>query len=151
MNLITAAKLEEEQEKSNKEQKIIDQQINALKEMSEELKEQKEKLNDQTEETAKMIDEDEKKFKAVDEEVTNQTGNMTEKKAQGYLKLKEIITESKEKLTKRKQGHQEVGFMTDKLIKRTNDEINKLEERKQEIENHLKKINKQLDQKKTQE
>ncbi|XP_032439952.1 butyrophilin subfamily 2 member A2-like [Xiphophorus hellerii] len=144
-NLITAAKLEEEQKKSKKEQKIIDQQINVLKEMSEELEEQKKLFDDQTEETAKMIDEDEKKFKAVDEEV-NQTGNMTEKKAQGYLKLKEIITESKEKLTKRKQGHQEVGLMTDKLIKKTNDEINKLEERKQEIENHLKEINKQLDQ-----
>ncbi|XP_014878048.1 butyrophilin subfamily 2 member A1-like [Poecilia latipinna] len=147
MKLIPAARLEEELEKRNKDQKIIDQQIKSLTEMLEELKEQKKQLTDQTMEADKMIEEDEKKFKAVDDEVTNQTGNKIEKKAQGYLKLKEIIAESKEKLTKRKQDHQKVGYTTDKLIKRTNDEINKLEERKQEIEKHVKKIQKQLDEK----
>ncbi|XP_014832097.1 PREDICTED: butyrophilin subfamily 2 member A1-like isoform X1 [Poecilia mexicana] len=146
MKLITAARLEEELEKSNKDQKIIDQQIKSLTEMIEELKEQKKQLNDQNIEADKIIHEDDYKFKAVDDEVTNQTGNMIEKKAQGYLKLKGIITESKEKLVQRKQDHQKVGYTTDKLIKRTNDEINKLEERKQEIENHVKKIQKQLDQ-----
>uniref|UniRef100_A0A3B3XA94 Ig-like domain-containing protein n=2 Tax=Poecilia mexicana TaxID=48701 RepID=A0A3B3XA94_9TELE len=149
MNLITAPRLDEELEKNNKDQKIIDQQIKSLTEMLEELKEQKKQLIDQTEEAEKMIVEDEKKFKAVDDEVTNQTGNMVEKKAQGYLKLKDMISESKENLIQRKKGHQEVGFITDKLIKRTNDEINKLEERKQEIENHVKKIEKQLDEKET--
>ncbi|XP_014887675.1 butyrophilin subfamily 2 member A1-like [Poecilia latipinna] len=149
MKLIPAARLEEELEKRNKDQKIIDQQIKSLTEMLEELKEQKKQLTDQMEEADKMIEEDEKKFKAVDDEVTNQTGNMIEKKAQGYLKLKGMITESREKLVQRKKDHQKVGFITDKLIKRTNDEINKLEERKQEIENHVKKIQKQLDEKET--
>ncbi|XP_016521493.1 butyrophilin subfamily 2 member A1-like isoform X2 [Poecilia formosa] len=146
-NLITAPRLEDELEKRNKDQKIIDQQIKSLTEMLEELKEQKKQFDDQTVEADKMIEEDEKKFRAVDDEVTNQTGNVIEKKAQGYLKLKGIIVETKEKLTEKKKGHQQVGYMTDKLIKRTNDEINKLKERKEEIENHVKKIQKQLDEK----
>ncbi|XP_054876236.1 butyrophilin subfamily 2 member A2-like [Poeciliopsis prolifica] len=147
-NLITAAKLEEEIKKSNKEQKVIDQQIEALMKMSEELKEQKKQLDDQTLEATKTMEEDEKKFKVIDDEI-NQTGNMMEKKAKGYLELKTIIMESKEKMMKIKQNHQEVGFMTDKLIKKTNDEIKKLTERKQEIENHKNEIKKQLGQKVT--
>uniref|UniRef100_A0A3Q2EDW0 Ig-like domain-containing protein n=1 Tax=Cyprinodon variegatus TaxID=28743 RepID=A0A3Q2EDW0_CYPVA len=135
---------EEELKKRNQDQKIIDDQIEALMKMSEELKEQKEQLTDQKQEVVKIIEENDKKLKAVDDEVTNQSENKMEKRAQGYLKLKEIITESNERLTKRRQGHQHVELMTEKLIEKTSQDVKKLQEIKQEIQNHIVEIEKQL-------
>uniref|UniRef100_A0A3Q2D333 Ig-like domain-containing protein n=1 Tax=Cyprinodon variegatus TaxID=28743 RepID=A0A3Q2D333_CYPVA len=136
--------LEEELRKRNQDQRIINQQIEALMKMSEELKEQKERLTDQRQEAVKIVEENDRKLKAIDDEVTNQSENMMEKKAQGYLKLKEIITESNERLTKRKADHQLVELITQKLMDKASQEVKKLKEIKQEIQNHVVEIEKQL-------
>ncbi|KAK5619207.1 hypothetical protein CRENBAI_022204 [Crenichthys baileyi] len=144
MTEVKSSNLEEELKKSNQDQRSIDQQIEALMKMSEELNKQKKQLTDQTEEAEKMLEENEMKLKAVDDEVKNQTENKTERKAQGYLKLKRIIAENNEKLDKRKMGHQKVELITDDLMNRTFEEVKKLKERKQEIEIHIVDIQKQL-------
>ncbi|XP_047242651.1 butyrophilin subfamily 3 member A2-like [Girardinichthys multiradiatus] len=138
------SKLEEEIQNRNKDQRSIDQQIEAFTKMSAELKEQKIKLAGQIEEAEKMVEEDERKLKAVDDEVRNQTGNKAENRAQRYLKLKVLITDSNDRLDKIKKGNQHVELMTEKLMGRTCDEVTKLNERKQEIENHLEEKQKQL-------
>ncbi|MEQ2221822.1 hypothetical protein ILYODFUR_019542 [Ilyodon furcidens] len=138
------SKLEEELKNRNKDQISIDQQIEAFMKMSKELKEQKIQLADQKEEAEKMVEEDERKLKAVDDEVRNQMGDTVEKRAQRYLKLKELITESNDRLEKIKKAHQNVELMTEKLMGRTCDEVTNLKERKQEIENHLVEKQKQL-------
>ncbi|XP_032438262.1 uncharacterized protein LOC116732300 [Xiphophorus hellerii] len=144
------SKLEEELKYRNEDQRIIDQLIGALMETSEELKNQRKQLSDQREKTEKMIEEDEKKFNTVIDEERNQTGNLVEKKAQGYLKLKLIITESLEKMDKTKKDHQHVELMAQKLVEKTCKEVNRLKERKQEIEKNVEEIKKQLDEMKTQ-
>ncbi|MEQ2240443.1 hypothetical protein ILYODFUR_014946 [Ilyodon furcidens] len=149
MTEVKSSNLEEELKNRNKDQRSIDQQIEALMKMSEELKEQKKRLTDQTEEAGTMLEENEMKLKAVDDEVTNYMGSMVEKKAYGYLKLKKIIAEINEKLTEKKKAHQQVELITDNLMNRTCDEISKLEKRKQEIENHVVEIKKQLNKNET--
>uniref|UniRef100_A0A3Q2CH74 Ig-like domain-containing protein n=1 Tax=Cyprinodon variegatus TaxID=28743 RepID=A0A3Q2CH74_CYPVA len=136
--------LEEELRKRNQDQRIIDQQIEALMKMSEELKEQKERLTYQRQEAVKIVEENDRKLKAIDDEVTNQSKNQMEKKAQGYVKLKKIITESNKRLTERKKDHQHVELMTQKLMEQTSQEVKKLKEIKQEIQNHVVEIEKQL-------
>ncbi|XP_038160374.1 butyrophilin subfamily 3 member A2-like [Cyprinodon tularosa] len=136
--------LEVQLRKRNQDQRIIDQQIEALMKMSEELKEQKKQLTDQRQEAVKIVEENDRKLKAIDDEVTNQSENKMEKKAQGYLKLKEIITESNERLNERKKDHQHVELITQKLMEKTSQEVKKLKEIKQEIENHVVEIEKQL-------
>uniref|UniRef100_A0A3B5R0Z4 Ig-like domain-containing protein n=1 Tax=Xiphophorus maculatus TaxID=8083 RepID=A0A3B5R0Z4_XIPMA len=143
------SKLEEELKYRNEDQKIIDQLIGTLMETSEELKNQRKQLSEQREKTEKMIDEDEKKFNTIINEEKNQTENMIETRAQRYLKLKEIIAESLEKMEKRKKDHQHVELMTEKLVEKTCKEVNRLKERKQEIEKNVEEIKKQLDEMKT--
>ncbi|KAM4564244.1 uncharacterized protein V3H82_013297 [Fundulus diaphanus] len=109
--------LEEEIKKRNEDQRSIDQEIEALMKMSEELKEQKKRLTDQRVEAEKMVEENDKKLKAVVEEVEKQKEYKTEKRAQGYLKLKQIMTESNETLEKRKKTHQKMELMTEKLMR----------------------------------
>ncbi|MEQ2227361.1 hypothetical protein ILYODFUR_036934 [Ilyodon furcidens] len=138
------SKLEEEIKNINEDQRSIDQQIEAFMKMSEELKKQRKRLVDQKEEAKEISEANEKNLKAVDAEVRNQTGNMVEKKAKGYLKLKDFITESNDRLVERKKGHQHVELMTHKLMSRTREEVDKLKKRKQEIENHVVEIQKQL-------
>lgn len=129
----------------NVERINIDQQIKALMEISEELEKQKKTFTDQVGETEKRIGETEKKLKAVDDEVNMSAGDKTNIKAQGYLKLKEILTDNTGRLFERKQGEQRLELMTDQLIKRTSDEVNKLKERKKEMDKHLAEIKEQLD------
>ncbi|XP_016535125.1 selection and upkeep of intraepithelial T-cells protein 5-like [Poecilia formosa] len=143
------SELEEEIKHRNEDQRIIDQLIEALMEMSEELKDQRKQLSDEREKTERMIEEDEEKLNSVIDEERNQTGSVMEKRATGYLKLKAIMTESLEKLDKRKKDHQHVELMTVKLIEKTCKEVKMLKERKQEIEKNVEEINKQLEEMKT--
>ncbi|XP_038131925.1 butyrophilin subfamily 3 member A2-like [Cyprinodon tularosa] len=136
--------LEEYSRKRNQDQRIIDQQIEALMMMSEELKEQKERLTNQKEEAKEIVEENEKKLKAVDDGVFNRRENNTEKMAQRYFKLKEIISESNERLHGRRNAHQHVELMTEKLREKTSQEVKKLKERKHEIENHVVELEKHL-------
>ncbi|MEQ2304048.1 hypothetical protein AMECASPLE_023040 [Ameca splendens] len=149
MTEVKSSNLEEVLKNRNEDHRSTDQQIKALIKMSEELKEQKKQLTDQTEEAETMLEENESKLKAVDDEVTNYVGSTVEKKAHVYLKLKKIIAESNEKLTEKKKAHQQVELITDNLMNRTCDEISKLEKRKQEIENHVVEIKKQLNKNET--
>ncbi|XP_047242652.1 butyrophilin subfamily 3 member A3-like [Girardinichthys multiradiatus] len=144
------SKLEEEIQNINEDQRSIDQQIEAFTKMSEELKEQKKQLTHQKDEAKEISEANERKLKAVDAEVRNQTGDMEEKKAQGYLNLKQVITESNGRLVERKKGNQHVELMTEKLMSRTREEVDKLKKRKQEIENHVMEIQKQLKEVETQ-
>ncbi|XP_054876281.1 butyrophilin subfamily 2 member A1-like [Poeciliopsis prolifica] len=142
-------KLEEEIKYRNEDQKIIDQLIELLMMMSEDLKNQRKTINDQREKTVRMTDEDEKKFNTVIDEERNQTGNKMKYKAEGYLKLKEMMTEILDKLEKSKKDHQQVELMTEKLIDKTFKDVDKLKERKQEIEKNVQEIKKQLEEMKT--
>ncbi|XP_054876195.1 uncharacterized protein LOC129351344 [Poeciliopsis prolifica] len=143
------SKLEEEIKYRNEDQRIIDQLIELLMMMSEDLKNQRKTINDQREKTEKMIDEDEKKFNKVIDEERNQTGNKMEYKAEGYLKLKEMMTEILDKLDKSKKDHQQVELMTEKLIDKTSKDVDKLKEMKQKIEKNVQEIKKQLEEMKT--
>ncbi|XP_035984910.1 butyrophilin subfamily 2 member A2 [Fundulus heteroclitus] len=142
--------LEEELKKRNEDQRSIDQQIEALMKMSEELKEQKKRLTDQRGEAEKMADENDRKLRAVDDEVEKQKENKTEKKAQGYLKLKEIMADSNDRLVETKKSHQQMELMSQKLMSRTSDEVTKLKERKQELEKQVEEIKTQLKEMETQ-
>ncbi|XP_035985587.1 butyrophilin subfamily 3 member A2-like [Fundulus heteroclitus] len=142
--------LEEEIKKRDEDQRSIDQQIEALMMMSVELKKQEKRLTDQREEAEKMAEENDRKLNKVVDEVENQKVNRTEKKAQGYLKLKEIITEGNDRLDKTKNSHQEMELMTQKLMSRISDEVTKLQERKQELEKHVEILLKQLKEMETQ-
>lgn len=137
-------KLDEDLKKKEEEQKDMTQVIGALKEVTKELETQKEQLTFQTQEAERAAEENEKKMNSVDKEVTEKEGDKTVNKAQGYLKLKEIITEANWKLKESKKEHQQLQMNIDKIMKKTYDEINRIIEKKNEVENHMEQIKQQL-------
>ncbi|XP_038131928.1 butyrophilin subfamily 3 member A3-like [Cyprinodon tularosa] len=136
--------LVEKLRKGNQDQRSIDQQIEALMKMSADLKELKERLSDQRLEAWKIFEENDRRSRAVEDEVTNTRENRMEKRAKGYFILKEIITESNKRLTESKADNLHMKLITEKLTERTSQEVKKLKERKQEIENHVVEIEKHL-------
>ncbi|XP_038131923.1 butyrophilin subfamily 3 member A2-like [Cyprinodon tularosa] len=130
--------LEKDLKKRNQDVRSIAEHIEVLMKMSKEQKEQKEQLTAQRLETEEIIKKNENTLNAVYSDIENHRESRMDKRAQGFLKLREIITESNEILTKH------VEFTPEKLIEGKTQEVKKLKERKQEIENHVVEIEKEL-------
>ncbi|XP_071315667.1 butyrophilin subfamily 3 member A2-like [Trachinotus anak] len=120
--------------------KDMKQMIDFLVTLNKDLKKQKEQQTSLMCEAERRAEETEKKVKSVEAEVTAKEGDKTVNKAQGYLKLKEILDEGN--LEEIKKGYQELQVNTDRLIKKTCDEIKSAAE-KNELEDYLKKIEQQ--------
>ncbi|XP_037615039.1 butyrophilin subfamily 2 member A1-like [Sebastes umbrosus] len=133
-------KMEEELEKKEEEQKDMTQVIGPLSELMKELEKQKEKLTDQMQKSERLVEENEKKVQSVEEE-----GDRTANRAQGYFKLKEILTENNWNLNERKKEQQLLQMNTEKLKKKTMDEVNRITEKKKKVENDMEQMKKQLE------
>ncbi|XP_071315006.1 uncharacterized protein [Trachinotus anak] len=120
--------------------KDMKQMIDFLVTLNKDLKKQKEQQTSLMCEAERRAEETEKKVKSVEAEVTAKEGDKTVNKAQGYLKLKEILDEGN--LEEIKKGYQDLQVNTDRLIKKTCDEIKSAAE-KNELEDYLKKIEQQ--------
>ncbi|XP_030287646.1 V-set domain-containing T-cell activation inhibitor 1-like [Sparus aurata] len=138
-------KLSEELLNKDEEQKDMTKIIERLKEVSEKLVKQKEQLIVQMQKAEKQNEENEKKVKSVDKEVTEKEGDKTLNRAQGYLKLKEIIQEANWNLEERKKEHQQLLMTTVNLTKRTVDEVKRISEKKEQVERHMQQIKKQIE------
>ncbi|XP_051285344.1 butyrophilin subfamily 3 member A2-like [Dicentrarchus labrax] len=137
------SRLTAELESREEEQKCMAQVIETLKELNNGLKKQKEELMVQSQETGRLVGENESKVKSVEKEVTDKEGDKTANKAQGYLKIKEIITQTNWNLEERKREHQQLHINTERLMKSTMDEVKIITERKKEVEKQMKDIEKQ--------
>ncbi|KAM8747524.1 uncharacterized protein AB9X84_015512 [Acanthopagrus schlegelii] len=143
-------KLNEELQNKDEEQKDMTKIIEVLKEVSYKLVRQKERLTVQQQKAEKMMDENEKKVKSVEQEVTEKEGDKTVNRAQGYLKLKEIIQEANWNLEGIKKEHQQLNMNAENLFKSVLDAVNKTSERKEQVESHMQQIKKQKEEKERQ-
>ncbi|KAF1380945.1 hypothetical protein PFLUV_G00169330 [Perca fluviatilis] len=104
-----------------KKEKDMTQVIDTLTELLQELQKQKKQLYDQQKKAEKQVKENEEKVNSVEKEISEKEGDKTANKAQGYLKLKEIITENSWNLEERKTALQHLEMNTERLMKRTFD------------------------------
>lgn len=134
-------KLDEELKVCEEKQKNAVQKMNdILKEILTQTAEQKEQFNSQTKEAERLATENEEKIKSVENDAVAKEG-----KAKGYFKLKEIMIDVKGEINKVKQNNQQFGFNTDKLIKTINDEVSRMTQQKDELENHLVLMKRQME------
>ncbi|CAK6979241.1 butyrophilin subfamily 2 member A2-like [Scomber scombrus] len=138
-------KLNKELQQKEEEKKNVEQLIDALVEQKKELVSQKEQITVQMEKTEELYKENNTKVNAVDEEISGKEGDKTENKATGYLKLKEIISETNWNLDERREEQQVLIFNTDKIMGRTDVELKRMTDKKKQVENNMKEINKQLE------
>lgn len=133
-------KLNEELKVCEEKQKNAVQKMNdILKEILTQIEEQKEQFNSQTKEAERLATENEEKIRLVENDAAAKGD-----KAKGYFKLKEIMIDVKGEIDKVKQNNQQFGFNTDKLIKTINDEISRMTQQKDELENHLVLMKRQM-------
>lgn len=133
-------KLDEELKVCEEKQKNAVQKMNdILKEILTQIAEQKEQFNSQTKEAERLATENEEKIRLVENDAAAKEG-----KAKGYFKLKEIMIDVKGEINKVKQNNQQFGFNTDKLIKTINDEVSRMTQQKDELENHLVLMKRQM-------
>uniref|UniRef100_A0A8D0CRH3 Ig-like domain-containing protein n=2 Tax=Sander lucioperca TaxID=283035 RepID=A0A8D0CRH3_SANLU len=118
-------KIKEELQKKDKD---MTQVIDTLTELGQELKKQKKQLHDQKEKAEKQAKENEEKVNSVEKEVSEKEGDKIAIKAQGYLKLKEIITKNKWNLEDRKKELKQLEMITERLMKRTYDDFKRITE-----------------------
>lgn len=134
-------KLDEELKVCEEKQKNAVQKMNdILKEILTQIAEQKEQFNSQTKEAERLATENEEKIRLVENDAAAKEG-----KAKGYFKLKEIMIDVKGEINKVKQNNQQFGFNTDKLIKTINDEVSRMTQQKDELENHLVLMKRQME------
>lgn len=134
-------KLDEELKVCEEKQKNAVQKMNdILKEILTQTAEQKEQFNSQTKEAERLATENEEKIRLVENDAAAKEG-----KAKGYFKLKEIMIDVKGEINKVKQNNQQFGFNTDKLIKTINDEVSRMTQQKDELENHLVLMKRQME------
>lgn len=134
-------KLDEELKVCEEKQKNAVQKMNGiLKEILTQIAEQKEQFNSQTKEAERLAMENEEKIKSVENDAVAKGD-----KAKGYFKLKEIMIDVKGEINKVKQNNQQFGFNTDKLIKTINDEVSRMTQQKDELENHLVLMKRQME------
>ncbi|KAL7374711.1 hypothetical protein ABVT39_005923 [Epinephelus coioides] len=124
--------MKDQLQKKEEELKTMTQVTDTLSELRNELEKQKVKLTDQMEKAARRAKENEEKVDSVEKEVTEKEGDRTANKAQGYSKLKEIITENSWSLEERKKELQQLHMDTDKLLKRTIDHYKRITGKKME-------------------
>ncbi|KAM8747516.1 butyrophilin subfamily 3 member A2-like [Acanthopagrus schlegelii] len=143
-------KLNEELQHKDEEQTDMTKIIEVLKEVSDKLVTQKQQLKVQEQKAEKLMEENEKKVKSVEKEVTEKEGDKTVNRAQGYLKLKEIIQEANWNLEEIKKEHQKLNMDTETLSKSVLDAVNKTSERKEQVESHMQQIKKEKEEKERQ-
>ncbi|KAL7374710.1 hypothetical protein ABVT39_005923 [Epinephelus coioides] len=140
--------MKDQLQKKEEELKTMTQVTDSLSELKSELEKQKVKLTDQMEKAARRAKENEDRVDSVEKEVTEKEGDRTANKAQGYSKLKEIITENNWSLEERKKELQQLHMDTDKLSKRTIDHYiritgKKMEDREDTVDNNTEQNKKQ--------
>lgn len=134
-------KLDEELKVCEEKQKnAVQKMTDVLKEILTQIAEQKEQFNSQTKEAERLAMENEEKIKSVENDAVAKGD-----KAKGYFKLKEIMIDVKGEINKVKQNNQQFGFNTDKLIKTINDEVSRMTQQKDELENHLVLMKRQME------
>ncbi|XP_078020134.1 uncharacterized protein LOC117246012 [Epinephelus lanceolatus] len=124
--------MKDQLQKKEEELKTMTQVTDTLSELKNELEKQKVKLTDQMEKAARRAKENEDRVDSVEKEVTEKEGDRTAKKAQGYSKLKEIITENSWSLEERKKELQQLNMDTENLMKRTIDHYIRITGKKME-------------------
>uniref|UniRef100_A0A3B4UBU4 Ig-like domain-containing protein n=1 Tax=Seriola dumerili TaxID=41447 RepID=A0A3B4UBU4_SERDU len=98
--------------------------------------------------TEKEVEETEQEVKSVEKGVTEKEGDKTANKANGYLKLMEIITEGNSKGEERKKAFQELQMTTSNLMMITSEQIKRIAE-KNKLEDYMEEIEQQLQEKGT--
>ncbi|XP_042258196.1 butyrophilin subfamily 2 member A2-like [Thunnus maccoyii] len=139
------AKLNEELQKEAEEQKHLEQLINKLKEQKTEFLNQKGQITVKEERTMKLMEENETKFNLVEKEISEKEGDKTVNRAQGYLKLKEIIKAINWSLEERKQEEQTLEATIDKGVKMTDIEVLRMTNKNEQLQSHMEEINEQLE------
>ncbi|XP_022620117.1 butyrophilin subfamily 2 member A2-like [Seriola dumerili] len=138
----------EDLEKKKAEQKDVVQLIDSLVGLRKELQKQKMQLTSQMQKAEKEVEETEQEVKSVEKGVTEKEGDKTANKANGYLKLMEIITEGNSKGEERKKAFQELQMTTSNLMMITSEQIKRIAE-KNKLEDYMEEIEQQLQEKGT--
>ncbi|XP_041634992.1 butyrophilin subfamily 2 member A2-like [Cheilinus undulatus] len=132
-SLMMESKKVEELEKLKLSEDSQRKEIEELKEtlmgLTRELEKQRDYLTYKWKEAESLVKEHERKVKSVEEEVSEKKGDSKEKKAQGYLKIREICKEAgwnHENFRKKEIQHMQM--ITDKLMKMTMDAVKKIKE-----------------------
>ncbi|XP_053199180.1 uncharacterized protein LOC128383609 [Scomber japonicus] len=137
-------KLNKQLQKKEEEKNDLEKLIDELMKQKDELRSQKEQIIVNMEKTDEMDKENKKKIDVVDKEIIDKEGDKTANKAQGYLKLKELISQVNYIQDKRK--HEQ-----DNLIMNTNEQrnidiiFNRMTDKKKQVENNIEEINEQLE------
>ncbi|XP_041841954.1 butyrophilin subfamily 3 member A2-like [Melanotaenia boesemani] len=142
-------KLAESRSKLEQGLRSLEQAIDALVDIKDELEKQSKKLIEQRNQAEKEAEENEMKIKAVDDEVKQKDGDKIVNKAQGYIKLKEIMLEGKHKLEEKMKDQQEFQVNTEILVKKACDVCKSMTEMKKELESVVDKIKKQMEEMET--
>ncbi|XP_074555318.1 butyrophilin subfamily 3 member A2-like [Halichoeres trimaculatus] len=138
-------KLKEELQKKEEEHRDVTQVVETLRGQKEDLGKLKEQILSQTQGSEKLLEETEQKMKTVEKEITEKGGDKTANKAQGYTRLREILQEVNWSQEERKREHQQLNLITEKLMKKTTDDVNRLTERKSRAERHMEQIKRQIE------
>ncbi|XP_040887717.1 butyrophilin subfamily 3 member A3-like [Toxotes jaculatrix] len=128
--------------KREKEQTNVTKTTGFLKKLEKELEEHKKTLTTAEKEAERVAKKTEEKFHSVEKE---KDGDQTSKKAQGYLKLKGILTNITWDLNERKEEHQQLKLNTEILIQMTRDEMKRITEEKNRVETHMNSLRTQRD------
>ncbi|XP_053199179.1 butyrophilin subfamily 1 member A1-like [Scomber japonicus] len=133
-------KTEKKEEEKNDLEKLIDELIK----QSEELVSQKEQIIVNMEKADEMDRENRKRIDVVDKEINEMKGDKTANKAQGYLKLKEIISQVNYIQDKRKNEQDNLISNADKQ-RQVDIKFNRMADKKKQVENNMEEINEQLE------
>ncbi|XP_053199178.1 butyrophilin subfamily 1 member A1-like [Scomber japonicus] len=133
-------KTEKKEEEKNDLEKVIDE----LMKQNEELVWQMKQITVNMEKADEMDRENRKKIDVVDKEINEMKGDKTANKAQGYLKLKDIISQVNCIQDKRKH-EQEKLIMNNDELKKVDIELYRMTDKKKQVENNMEVINGQLE------
>ncbi|XP_026019175.1 butyrophilin subfamily 1 member A1-like [Astatotilapia calliptera] len=136
--LLAENKKSEELQQKEEELKDLEELVNILIEQENELKKVKNELKQQRDMVDGEVEDIENKLKSVDK-------NTESDRAKGYMDLKEIITESKNKLLKKKVANSELQANIENRLLRTQHIHDKMTQRKPEVEKQLAELQKQKD------
>ncbi|KAL4007890.1 hypothetical protein ACER0C_001742 [Sarotherodon galilaeus] len=136
--LLAENKKSEELQRKEEELKDLEELVNILIEQENELKKVKNELKQQRDKVDGDEEDIENKLQSVDK-------NTESDRAKGYMDLKEIITESKNKLLKKKEANSELQANIENRLLRTQYIYDKMTQRKPEVEKQLAELQKQKD------
>lgn len=131
-------KKSEELQQKEEELKDLEELVNILIEQENELKKLKNELKQQRDMVDGEVEDIENKLQSVDK-------NTESDRAKGYMDLKEIITESKNKLIEKKAENSKLQANIENRLLRTQHIHDKMTQRKPEVEKQLAELQKQKD------